>query len=306
MLRTPVIIIGLSVAMWLSVAWLAWESYVTQPTPQSTQAAPTRAAKDPMLFATGDVASCTNTFDEATAQLVSGSDAPIALLGDNVYQHGTAEEFEKCFAPAWGQWKDRIHPAAGNHEYETGQAEPYYAYFGSAAGPAGLGYYSYDIGTWHVIVLNSNCTAVSCAAGSAQVKWLQQDLTAHPAACTLAYYHHPRWSSGLHGSDANLQTIWGTLSDAGVDVGLSGHDHAYERFAQLDQTGQVAAHGLREFVVGTGGRSLYAFRTVAIGSEVRSNASYGVLRLQLHRDGYSWKFLSIDGQPVDEGFDRCH
>lgn len=302
----PILIMSLSLVLFLSVASLSWQSYISRPTPQSAQRTPSQAAHDPVLFAGGDISSCGNTFDDETAALAGSESAAIALLGDTVYPHGSIEDFRDCFQPSWGQLKDRIRPAVGNHEYETGNAEAYFSYFGAAAGEPGQGYYSYDLGKWHVIVLNSNCTEVSCSADSPQMEWLAADLSEHTNLCTIAYYHHPRWSSGLHGSDTKVQGIWETLSDAKVDVVLSAHDHGYERFAPLDRIGEPALNGTREFVVGTGGRSLYAFRQIETGSELRLAKYYGLLRLELHRDGYSWKFLSTEGQARDQGFDRCH
>jgi len=209
------------------------------------------------------------------------------VLGDLAYERGTDAEFRRCFAPSWGRYRTRIRPALGNHEYGTAGAAGYFRYFGARAGPR-RGYYSYDLGPWHVVVLNTNCgPAGGCGAGSPQQRWLRADLAAHPARCTLAYGHHPRFSSGLHGSDASLGALWRALSAGGAEVYLAGHDHHYERFAPIG--------GVRQFVVGTGGRSLYPAPLAAPRSVLRSSRTYGVLALQLRQASYSWRFVAVSG-----------
>ncbi|MFL5760314.1 MAG: metallophosphoesterase family protein, partial [Thermomicrobiales bacterium] len=218
------------------------------PTPTATQG----TGPDAVLLAAGDIASCSSSGDEATANLLDGLKGTVATLGDNVYENGSVTDFANCYDPTWGRAKARTKPAPGNHDYNTPGAAGYFAYFGTAAGSPTTGYYSYDLGTWHVIVLNSN---ISMANGSAQENWLTSDLNAHPADCTLAYWHHPRYSSGAeHGSDPMSQAMWQDLYDAGAEIVLSGHDHDYERFAPMDASGAAdQANGIREFVVGTGG-----------------------------------------------------
>jgi acid phosphatase type 7 len=189
------------------------------------------------LIAAGDIAGCDSNGDEATAKLLEtlvrqNKDAVIAPLGDNVYPSGTLMRYRDCYGPTWGQFMDRTRSAQGNHDFADGTGEAYYAYFGEAAGPKNKGYYSYALGAWHVVVLNSNCWAVGgCGAGSPQLEWLRRDLKSSPAKCTLAYWHHPRFSSGLHGDAEEMTAVWGALQDAGADLVLSGHDHHYERFA---------------------------------------------------------------------------
>jgi hypothetical protein len=188
----------------------------------------------------------------------------------------------------------------GNHEYETKQAAGYFAYFGAVAGQAGEGWYSYSVGAWHVVALNSECGAIGgCGAGSPELAWLVADLAAHPAECTLAYWHHPRWSSGPHGSSDLTEALWDTLAAAGADVVLSGHDHDYERFKPID--------GIREFVVGTGGRSLYAWPGSPLPeTEVRANDTYGLLELTLGEGEYSWRFIpAAGGSFTDSGAGQC-
>jgi calcineurin-like phosphoesterase family protein len=260
------------------------------------------------LVAVGDIASCGSDGDEATARLLDTVRGTIAALGDTVYEHGTDAEFARCFAPSWGRHRRRIRPAVGNHEYGVDGAAGYFRYFGQAARPP-WGYYSYDLGAWHVVVLNSNCRqARGCAAGSPQERWLRADLAAHPTACTLAYAHHPRFSSGLHGDDETLVDLWRTLYRGGADVVLAGHDHHYERFRPLTATGQPdATRGLRQFVVGTGGRSLRPTLWPRPGSEVRSSSSYGVLVLRLRPGGYAWRFRPTPGGRFhDAGSAQCH
>jgi alkaline phosphatase len=266
-----------------------------QPSGQAS-GSPGPAAKT--LVAVGDIGSCNSQADEAVAQLVDRLGGAIASLGDTVYETGSDQEFAQCFAPAWGPMKSRIHPAVGNHEYETDGAAGYYDYFGSAAGGRGQGWYSYDLGGWHVVVLNSNCELVGCGAGSPQLAWLRQDLSKADASCLMAYWHHPRWSSGRHGSNAFVQPFWSQLERAGVDVILNGHDHDYER---------ISVDGVREFVVGTGGRSLYAWpgRPLAT-TQTRSNQAYGALWMELQPGGYLWRYVALGGSGfTDAGSGSC-
>lgn len=248
-----------------------------------------------MLIAVGDIASCSSRGDEQTAALVAKLGGSIAVLGDIAYESGTAADFDNCFEPGWGRYVPRIRPALGNHEYGSGSAAVAISRFGIPP----RGWYSYSIGTWHVIVLNSNCGSVGgCGPGSAQWRWLRNDLAAHPARCTLAYWHHPRFSSGLHGSNADYAPFWSLLADAKADVVLQGHDHDYERFAPRQ--------GIRSFVVGTGGRSLYPFLLPRPGSVVRNDDTYGVLQLTLRPAGYDWVFRPVAGGAFrDAGRSSC-
>jgi len=232
----------------------------------------------------------------------------VATLGDNAYETGAASEFNACYAPTWGKSRSRTKPAPGNHDYATAGASGYFGYFGSAAG-SGQGYYSYDAGPWHVVVLNSNCSIISCAAGGTQERWLRADLAAHPAACTLAYWHHPRFSSGSsHGSSTTVAPLWQALYDNRADLVLEGHEHNYERFAPLDPSGQLdQARGIRSFVVGTGGRSHYPFGIPLAGSEARNRDAFGVLQLTLKPNGFNWEFLAQTGKNFsDAGSAACH
>ncbi len=287
------------------------------PTPGAPAAA--APASDAVLIAAGDIASCLSSGGEATAQLVAATLAPaasagvsgtVATLGDNVYERSSGEEFATCFTPSWGAFKDRIRPAPGNHEYLTPGAQGYFDYFGAAAGTLGQGYYSYDLGAWHIVALNSQCWDVGgCGAASPQSQWLKADLAAHPAPCTLAYWHVPRFSSGFHGDSTLVQAFWDELYAAGADVVLNGHDHDYERFAPQDPQGKAdPARGIREFVVGTGGRSHYPFPAGPHpNTEARNASTYGVLKLTLHSSGYDWEFVPVAGQTfTDSGSGTCH
>jgi acid phosphatase type 7 len=262
----------------------------------------------PLLLAAGDIASCSSNGDEATASLIRARPrAVVATLGDNAYDAGRPDEFERCYAPTWGSAKGRTRPAAGNHDYRTEDASGYFAYFGRRAGHPARGWYSYRLGRWHVIVLNRNCEHIGgCRRGSAQERWLRRTLAANHATCTLAYWHHPRFSSGdRHGDSPATADFWDALYEAGADIVLSGHDHVYERFApQTPAGGAAPRRGVRAFVVGTGGASLYGFRQPQPNSVVRL-ARYGVLALTLGRGRYSWRFLAAGGGVSDAGSARC-
>lgn len=257
--------------------------------------------KDPVLIAAGDIADCRSQGDEATARLIRTMAGTIATLGDNAYQVGSKQQFADCFGPTWGAEKGRTKPAPGNHEYGTRGARGYFGYFGAAAGNPRAGYYSYDLGAWHIVVLNSNCDEVGgCAADSPQGRWLRKDLAAHRTTCTLAYWHHPLFSSGKeHGGDSAVRPLWEALYDAGADVVLSGHEHNYERFAPQDPSGALdSRNGIRQFVVGTGGAGHYAFGKPQPNSEVRNSETYGVLAVTLKSEGYDWEFSPADS-PAD-------
>jgi hypothetical protein len=268
-------------------------------------------SNDPVLVGAGDIASCSSNGDESTANLLDNIAGTVITLGDNVYDNGTATEYTNCYGPSWGRFLSRTKPSPGNHEYNTANATGYYGYFGTAAGDPSKGYYSYDTGAWHIIVLNSNssCTTISCAAGSAQDTWLRADLAAHANVCTLAYWHHPRFNSGAsHGNNTAVSNFWDALYQYGADVILNGHEHVYERFAP--QTPAAVADptaGIRQFTVGTGGASHYTFGTIQPNSEVRNGTTYGVLKLTLHATSYDWQFVPVAGGTfTDSGTGSCH
>lgn len=244
----------------------------------------------------------------ATAGLI-GQLKPDAILalGDTQYPNGAYSQYVTSYAKSWGRFRSITYPAIGNHEYLTGQARGYFQYFGPRAGRPDQAWYSFDLASWHVIVLNSECDHIGgCGPGSPQERWLAADLAGHPDRCTLAYWHEPRWSSGTHGSDPVYSALWNDLAAAGADVVLNGHDHDYERFAPLSADGQVEADGIREFVVGTGGESHYKFHLPATGSQVRLANTFGVLRLALEPGAYTWRFVSVSGATRDAGRTACH
>nr|MBA2641719.1 metallophosphoesterase [Actinomycetota bacterium] len=276
----------------------------------------------PKIAAAGDIAcdpasgsynggqgTATECKQRATSDLlVAGDYAAVLTLGDNQYEDGAYDKYTASYGPSWGRVKSVTKPAPGNHEYQTSGAAGYFQYFGAAAGDPSRGYYSFDVGSWHLIALNSNCASVGgCGAGSAQEQWLRADLAASSATCTLAYWHHPRFSSGEHGSDSTYTAFWQALSDANADLVLVGHDHDYERFAPQSPSGGLdLTRGLRQFVVGTGGKNLRTFPTVRANSEARDVTSHGVLELTLGASGYSWRFVPAVGSFTDTGSASCH
>ena len=262
-----------------------------------------------ILIAAGDIAQCDNPNDESTAAVVKRLAGTVTVLGDNAYENGSATDYAKCYGESWGAFKSRTMPSVGNHEYQTSGARGYYNYFGAAAGERGKGYYSYDAGDWHIVVLNSNCSIVACAPGSPQERWLRADLAASTRRCTLAYWHHPRFNSGRrHGNDKGVAPFWEALYEHGAEVVLNGHEHMYERFAPQSPSAVAdPVRGIREFVVGTGGRSFYSIGAPEPNSEVRNNDTYGVLRLTLGAGSYRWEFIrAAGGTFTDSGSGSCH
>ncbi|HKV61064.1 MAG TPA: metallophosphoesterase [Candidatus Acidoferrum sp.] len=268
-----------------------------------------------VLVGAGDIASCKDPEGAAaTAKLIEQIPGTVFAAGDLAYEKGSAEEFKKCYGPAWGRFKDRTKPALGNHEYVDPTASAYFQYWGAQAGPPGKGYYSYELGDWHIVVLNTNCDAKGlggCGAGSPQETWLKEDLAKRPSACILAYGHHALFSSGVfkkHAVHPELKQLWGDLYAAHADLVLAGHEHSYERFALQDPEGRAdAANGIREIVVGTGGRSHDLLGFATPNSEVREWDTYGVLKLTLSPRKYSWEFIPEEGKNFhDAGSEACH
>jgi hypothetical protein len=259
------------------------------------------------LVGAGDIARCDADNDEATAALLDRIPGTVFTLGDNAYPDGAPVDFAQCYGPGWGRHRERTRPSVGNHEYGTPGAAGYFGYFGEAAGDPARGYYAYQVGAWLIVVLNTNCSQAGCRADQEQARWLRETLAAHPSACTLAYGHHPRFSSGRHGSDVNMEPLWDVLYAHGVDIVIAAHDHHYERFALLDPHGRLdTERGLRSFVVGTGGGQLMPTTTEAPFSEVRQSTEYGVLRLTLFPDHYTWEFIPVAGGSfADTGAERC-
>jgi dipeptidyl aminopeptidase/acylaminoacyl peptidase len=289
---------------------------------------------DPVIAAAGDIACDPNSANFQgglgtprwchqmhTSDLLLKMDlAAVLMLGDAQYEDGRPDAFAASFEPSWGRLKGLIRPVVGNHEYRTPGAAGYFDYFDGpgrsdgAAGPRGAGSYSFDVGTWHLIALNSAiCNlpggAPQCAPGSPQEQWLRADLAAHPAQCTLAFWHHPLYSSSVEGDSPVMRPIWQALYDGGADVVLNGHAHIYERYApQTPDAAPDPARGIRQFVVGTGGKSHQGFTALRANSELRDRRSYGVLALTLHPGAYDWSFLPAAGSHrfTDTGTSACH
>ena len=302
-------------------------------------------AGPPVLVGAGDIAACDARYqDEATAALLDRIDGTVIAVGDDAYPNGAPADFRPCYDQSWGRHKARTRPAAGNHEYITPGALGYFEYFGPISNPP-FGYYSYNLGSWHVIVLNSTpqvyachppeveegeaevtrlaewgpvqlptlptspTAGRACAGDAVQQAWLVNDLTAHRRhQCTLVYFHHPRFSSGRHGNHYQMQRVWDILYEFRADVVVSGHDHLYERFAPQDPDGRLdPKRGIRQFTVGTGGAPLYEFARIQPNSERRDNQAHGVIKLTLGDRSYGWEFVPVAGNTfTDSGTDDSH
>ncbi|HET6354196.1 DUF7594 domain-containing protein [Streptomyces sp.] len=275
----------------------------TGPSPSPTSTPP--PSGDPVLVGAGDISN-SGSGDTATANLLDGIPGTVFTAGDNVYDSGTASEFSTYYNPTWGRHRARTKPAPGNHDYNTSGAAGYYGYFGAAAGPSGRGYYSYDLGSWHVVSLNSE---VSMSVGSAQEQWLRTDLAGSTKPCTLAYWHKPRFTSGAnHAPETSTGPLVQALYDNNADVIVTGHNHQYERFAQMNPSGQLdTARGARHFVAGMGGASHYGFGTILPNSQARNSDTYGLLKFTLHSSSYDWQFVPEAGKTYsDSGTTSCH
>ncbi|MFG1606708.1 DNRLRE domain-containing protein [Actinoplanes sp. NPDC049265] len=271
----------------------------------TTAATEPQPVDDPVFVGAGDIAD-SGSGDSATATLLDGIDGTVFTTGDNVYDSGTAAEFTSYYAPTWGRHRARTYPTPGNHDYVTSGASGYYDYFGTRAGPSGRGYYSYDLGNWHIVALNSN---ISMTATSAQTQWLRADLAASTKPCTLAYWHHPLFTSGSnHAPSTSTRPLYQALYDYNADVVVWGHNHQYERFAPMNPSGALdTARGLRTWVAGMGGASHYSFGTIQANSEARNSSTHGVLKFTLHTSGYDWQFVPVAGQSyTDSGTGTCH
>ena len=256
-----------------------------------------------IVLAAGDIAGCGSEGDEQTAALLDVVPGTVLALGDNAYDRGTLPEFEACYGPTWGRHKRRTRPTPGNHEYFTDGASSYFQYFGPAAGPAGKGYYSFDLGSWHIVSLNSERDT---GTRGAQIRWLKRDLARNHAVCVLAYWHRPRWSSGQYDDHAYLAPFWNALYDARADVVLAGHDHNYQRYPRMNKRGSVdPVRGVRSFVVGTGGRRLYRLRWDP-RRQAENDRVWGILRLTLRPKSYGWRFIPVSGASYsDSGSTPC-
>lgn len=237
--------------------------------------------------------------------MLTSMDGLLLGLGDLAYYQGSTANFRDCYDPAWGRHLDRTRPVPGNHEYETPGASSYFDYFGDLAGPRGLGYYAFTAGAWRIIALNSGPGVGYMSASSPQLQWLRAELSNNPSACTLAYWHHPLFSSGPNGNQPDVRELWRALSEAGVEVVINGHDHIYERFAPQDMDGRPSPTGIRQFIAGTGGAHLYPLLSAKPNSERRASA-HGVLMMTLSAGSYQWDFRSVGNTFSDPGNGTCH
>jgi hypothetical protein len=305
----------------VSPASPAQSLYATSPVEQKQEKAPPKPVRGDSveqtftLVGAGDIASCKAPEGaQATAKLIEQIPGTVFAAGDLAYEKGTAGEFKNCYDPAWGRFKDRTRPALGNHEYVDRTASGYFQYWGTRAGPVDKGFYSYDLGAWHIVVLNTNCAIKEmggCGKDSPQETWLREDLANHADSCILAYGHHALFSSGVFKSHAlhpELRPLWQDLYAAHADLILAGHEHSYERFAPQDPDGKPdPEHGIREIVAGTGGRSHDPLGFATPNSEVREWETYGVLKLTLAPGKYNWEFIPVEGQMFrDSGSGVCH
>ena len=263
-----------------------------------------------ILVGAGDIAQCgldpvEKSQAAQTALLLDHIDGTVFAIGDLAYSSGTPSEFQNCYPPTWGRFKSRTLLVPGNHEYGSLDAQPYFDYWGRQAGEPGKGYYAAQLGTWRIIALNSN---IDAGMDSEQVRWLRDELTQHKSLCTLAFWHHPIFSSGEHGNDPKMAALWKLLFDAGADLVITAHEHDYERFAPLNDRGELDnQRGIRQIVVGTGGAKLRRFQAIHPHSVVRDHETFGVIKLELKPHGYEWQFVPVAGQTfTDSGKGTCH
>ena len=304
--RLTLVAVTAVLALWLACGGQGAPSNPAGPSSSGSTLTPEPAPipQTVVLAGAGDLANCeTPQASEKVAQLLNNVEGLLFTAGDNAYENGTFEEFQKCYGPTWGRHLARTRPSPGNHDYNTRGAAGYFQYFGDLAGPAGLGYYSYDHGAWKILSLNSN---VPAGPGSAQFSWVEGELRSNSAMCTMAYWHHPVFSSGHDGNMPNMRPIWQLLFDHGVEIVVVGHSHHYERFAPQDVTARpMPGRGIREFIVGTG---TYFTRILSIqpNSEVVNGSTNGVLKLTLAPTSYSWEFIPVAGASFrDSGSDVC-
>jgi hypothetical protein len=297
-------IIGLAIAVGTAAAFDASQKGVHSSTTAAAQDPSTRTDSIGVVLAAGDIAACTEGA-YYTALLLDRLPGEILVLGDAAYaSRRNPNPYRTCYDSTWGRHKERTHPVQGNHDVELGMARKYFEYFGAKAGPRPEGYYSFNVGQWHVLALNST---IPMTPRSKQGRWVTADLAANQAKCTLAFMHHPRFSSGPHSKLTPPVAVFPVLEKAGVDIVISAHDHIYERFAPMNADGETDTLGIRQFVVGTGGNGLYEIAEVRRNSEARSNESFGVLKLTLEPASYRWEFVSITpGSYSDTGSTRCH
>jgi acid phosphatase type 7 len=295
----------LAYALGVSASLIVWACGGGSRPPGSPSPIPT-ASSAPLvatLVGAGDIGMCGSMGPESTAKLIDNVDGIVFTTGDNAYMNGSSQQYHDCYEPSWGRHRDRTRPAPGNHEYETAGGMAYYDYYGANAGPQGLGYYSFSAGQWHIVSLNS---AISMGVGSPQLEWLKDDLAQTRAACVAAIWHHPLFSAGPNPTVPDTVYLWRALYDAGADIVINGHDHMYERFALQTPDGVAdPRRGIREFVVGTGGAALTMLTRPKVNIESLITGTFGVLKLTLQPNSYSWQFLNASGSATDFGSDSC-
>jgi hypothetical protein len=275
---------------------------------------------DALLIGAGDIADCgqLQPAKDTAAIIQKFPTATVFAAGDDAYTNGTANEFKDCYGQSWGVFKERTRPSPGNHDYGIyppvlrHNAAPYFNYFGTNAGPAGLGYYSYDLGGWHIVSLNSMAGQKGAPKMADQIAWLKNDLDHTEKRCVLAYWHHPLFSSGSeHGDQANdpgrfMTPLWDVLLQHKAEVILNGHDHHYERFDLQDAAHKATPDGIRELIVGTGGGKGRGLGTIKVNSQLQLAHRYGVLLMTLHPNSYEWHFINVNGNVEDLGSGECH
>ncbi len=298
--RVRILLLAVAIAAGIGVlAWIFWPRTVLDTGPLDLPGVPDAPGQgEEVLLAVGDIAFCNGDADDRVAELAASLPGTIATLGDTVYPEATEEHLRECLEPSWGGLRDRMRPAVGNHDYVGGSADAYFDWFGPRAGNPGEGWYSYELGSWHVVVLNSECELAGCEAGSPQHEWLVDDLAQADAECLVAYWHEPMLSSGRHGGSGEVEDLWEAVTAAGVDVTLHGHDHSYEH---------LSVEGVDSFVVGTGGRSLYLFERDPLPETVaRHDRNYGLLYLVLGDGTFTWDFLALGATTFsDSGSGDC-
>jgi len=281
----------------------------TAPPPSPTMTLPPLPTSTPVYFSgAGDVSICGQTGDDQTAAILMNQvgHGLFFVAGDSSNENGNMYEYQNCFSPSWGNLLPNLRVVPGNHDYYSNPVENYWIYFDGVAGEPGKGWYSFEHGDWHIVMLNSNCGYVGCGPSSEQIAWLKQDLENTSSDCSLAIWHHPRFNSGIAGNADWLYTFWDVLYEQGVDVIVNGHDHHYERMAKINPKGEIDPNlGIRSFVVGTGGASFYAIDQVQPFSEIRITNQFGIIQFTLNPASYTWQFINVNGEIMDQGEDTC-
>ncbi|HSM25855.1 MAG TPA: metallophosphoesterase [Anaerolineaceae bacterium] len=278
-------------------------------TPVPATPTPTQTNTPVYFSGAGDISICGQDGDNLTADLLLNmvGSGLYFVAGDASNENGSLYEYQNCFGPSWGQLMPDLRVVPGNHDYYSDTLQNFWVYFDGVAGEPGKGWYSFEHGEWHIVMLNSNCGYVGCGPSSEQVAWLKQDLAENQSICSMAIWHHPRFNSGFAGNAHWLHSFWEVLHEFGADVVVSGHDHHYERLAKVDPAGNLdETGGIRSFIVGTGGVGFYAIDKILPISDVRITRQFGIIQFKFFPDGYSWEFINVDGEVLDQGADQCN